>query len=194
MLVQKRADIIHSAAVLLEKCNLVKYERGSGRLQATELGRIASHYYVTYHSMATYNQHLKPTMSTLDLFRVFALSNEFKLIPVSFFCVRCLSSDRLIGTTRSEPHQTLTNTRNTHALIQEKLELAKLLERVPIPVKESVEEPAAKINVLLQAYISSLKLEGTPTLSTLETVKINSRVAGFALVADMVFIQQSAGR
>lgn len=43
---------------------------------------------------------------------------------------------------------------------EEKLELAKLLERVPIPVKESVDEPAAKINVLLQAYISQLKLEG----------------------------------
>ena len=52
----------------------------------------------------------------------------------------------------------------------------KLLERVPIPVKESVEEPAAKINVLLQAYISQLKLEG------------------FALVADMVYVHQSAGR
>lgn len=54
--------------------------------------------------------------------------------------------------------------------------MAKLLERVPIPVKESVEEPAAKINVLLQAYISQLKLDG------------------FVLVADMVFVQQSAGR
>jgi pre-mRNA-splicing helicase BRR2 len=54
--------------------------------------------------------------------------------------------------------------------------LSKLLERVPIPVKESVEEPAAKINVLLQAYISQLKQEG------------------FVLVADMVFVQQSAGR
>jgi pre-mRNA-splicing helicase BRR2 len=38
-----------------------------------------------------------------------------------------------------------------------------LLERVPIPVKEGVEEPAAKINVLLQAYISQLKLEGNVT-------------------------------
>jgi len=27
---------------------------------------------------------------------------------------------------------------------------------MPIPVKESVEEPAAKINVLLQAYVSQL--------------------------------------
>ncbi|KAH7882250.1 putative RNA helicase [Phlebopus sp. FC_14] len=142
-LVQKRADIVHSAAALLEKCHLIKYERSSGRFQSTELGRIASHYYVTYNSMATYNQHMRPTMSTLELFRVFALSNEFKLLPV-----------------RQE----------------EKLELGKLLERVPIPVKESADEPAAKINVLLQAYISQLKLEG------------------FALVADMVFVQQSAGR
>ncbi|KAI0070649.1 Sec63-domain-containing protein [Panus rudis PR-1116 ss-1] len=142
-LVQKRADIVHTAAALLEKCHLIKYERASGRFQSTELGRIASHFYVTYNSMATYNQHLRPTMHHLELFRVFALSNEFKLIPV-----------------RQD----------------EKLELSKLLERVPIPVKETVEEPAAKINVLLQAYISGLKLEG------------------FALVADMVYIQQSAGR
>lgn len=140
---QKRADIAHSAAVLLEKCNLIKYDRSSGRFQSTELGRIASHYYVTHNSMATYNQHLKPTMSTIELFRVFALSNEFRLIPV-----------------RQD----------------EKLELSKLLEKVPIPVKESVDEPAAKINVLLQAFISNLSLEG------------------FALVADMVYVQQSAGR
>ena len=30
------------------------------------------------------------------------------------------------------------------------MELAKLIERVPIPVKESLDEPTAKINVLLQ--------------------------------------------
>ena len=82
-LIQKRVDIAHSAAVLLEKCHLIKYERSSGRFQSTELGRIALHYYVTYNSMATYNQHLKPMMSTLELFRVFALSNKFKLLPVS---------------------------------------------------------------------------------------------------------------
>ena len=81
-LIQKRADIAHSAAVLLEKCQLIKYERSTGRFTSTELGRIASHYYVTYNSMMVYNQHLRPTMSSLELFRVFALSNEFKLLPV----------------------------------------------------------------------------------------------------------------
>ncbi|KAF7363545.1 U5 small nuclear ribonucleoprotein helicase [Mycena sanguinolenta] len=139
-LIQKRADIAHSAAVLLEKCQLLKYERASGRFQSTELGRIASHYYVTYNSMMTYNQHLRPTMSTLELFRVFALSNEFKLLP------------RKNSNSRNSSRESRFRSRR------------------------GVEEPAAKINVLLQAYISQLKLDG------------------FVLVADMVFVQQSAGR
>ena len=140
---QKRVDLIHSAAVVLEKSNLVKYDKKTGKLQATELGRIASHYYITHSSMLTYNHHIQPSITPIELFRVFALSNEFKFIPV-----------------RQD----------------EKLELAKLLGRVPIPVKESIEEPQAKINVLLQAYISRLKLEG------------------LALMADLVYVTQSAGR
>jgi pre-mRNA-splicing helicase BRR2 len=60
----------------------VKYEHASGRFHSTEIGRIASHYYVTYKSISVYNQHLRSSMSQLELFRVFALSNEFKLIPV----------------------------------------------------------------------------------------------------------------
>ncbi|KAF2270673.1 pre-mRNA splicing factor [Lojkania enalia] len=140
---QRRVDLIHAAAHILEKCNLIKYDRKSGVLQPTELGRIASHYYISHNSMATYNQHIQPSISEIELFRIFALSEEFKYIPV-----------------RQD----------------EKLELMKLLGRVPIPVKEGVEEPQAKINVLLQAYISRLKLEG------------------LALMADLVYVTQSAGR
>ncbi|KAL1967159.1 hypothetical protein VTN77DRAFT_3450 [Rasamsonia byssochlamydoides] len=140
---QKRVDLIHSAATVLEKAGLVKYDRKSGKLQSTELGRVASHYYISHNSMSTYNHHLQPMISTVELFRIFSLSDEFKYIPV-----------------RQD----------------EKLELAKLLGRVPVPVKEGIEEPHAKINVLLQAYISRLKLEG------------------LALMADMVYVTQSAGR
>ena len=140
---QKRVDLIHSAATVLEKSNLVKYDKKTGKLQHTELGRIASHYYITHSSMLTYNHHIQPMITPIELFRVFALSDEFKYIPV-----------------RQD----------------EKLELAKLLGRVPIPVKESIEEPHAKINVLLQAFISRLKLEG------------------LALMADLVYVTQSAGR
>lgn len=140
---QKRVDLIHSAAMVLRKSNLIKYDEKTGKLQSTELGRIASHYYITHGSMETYNNLIQPQITTIELFRVFSLSAEFKYIPV-----------------RQE----------------EKLELAKLLGRVPIPVKESIEEPHAKINVLLQAYISRLQLDG------------------LALMADMVYVTQSAGR
>lgn len=140
---QKRVDLIHSAATVLEKSSLVKYDKKTGKLQATELGRIASHYYITHSSMLTYNHHIQPMVTPIELFRIFALSDEFKYIPV-----------------RQD----------------EKLELAKLLSRVPIPVKESIEEPHAKINGLLQAFISRLKLEG------------------LALMADLVYVTQSAGR
>ncbi|CAK7215283.1 Pre-mRNA-splicing helicase BRR2 [Sporothrix curviconia] len=140
---QKRVDLVHSAAMVLRKAGLAKYDDKTGRLQATELGRIASHYYITHSSMETYNNLIQPSITTIEMFRIFALSGEFKYIPV-----------------RQE----------------EKLELAKLLGRVPIPVKESIEEPHAKINVLLQAYISRLRLDG------------------LALMSDMVYVTQSAGR
>lgn len=83
-------------------------------LQVTELGRIASHYYCTHDTMATYSQLLKPTLSEIELFRVFSLSGEFRHIGV-----------------RDE----------------EKLELQKLMERVPIPIKEGIEEPSAKVRL-----------------------------------------------
>ncbi|CAO1626159.1 unnamed protein product [Parajaminaea phylloscopi] len=140
---QKRADIIHSAAVILEKCGLLRYERKSGLFTSNELGRIASHYYITHSSMSTYHQHLKPHLGLIELFRIFALSDEFKYQVV-----------------RQD----------------EKLEVGKLLERVPIPVKESLEDPSAKVNVLLQSWVSQLKLEG------------------YVLAADMVYVTQSAGR
>lgn len=151
---QRRIDLCHSAATILAKNNLIKYERRTGFFQVTALGRVASHYYIVHDSISTYNEYLKPYMADLEIFRLFSLSNEFKHVVV-----------------RAE----------------EKLELMKLLERVPIPVKESISSStayggantgssSAKVNVLLQAYISRLKLDG------------------FALLADMVHIHQSAAR
>ncbi|WMV35433.1 hypothetical protein MTR67_028818 [Solanum verrucosum] len=99
---ERCAELVHSAAALLDKNNLIKYDRKSGYFQ-----------------------------------------EEFKCVTV-----------------RQD----------------EKMELAKLLDHVPIPIKESLEEPSAKINILLQAYISQLKLEG------------------LSLSSDMVYITQSAAR
>jgi pre-mRNA-splicing helicase BRR2 len=125
-LLRRRMDLANAAATLLDKHNLIKYDRKSGSFQETNLGRVASHYYVGHESINIFNENMKPSMSEIEIFRLFSLSGEFKQI---------------------------------HVREEEKLELAKLVSKVPIPVKEGVEEPSAKVNVLLQAYISRLKLE-----------------------------------
>lgn len=140
---RRRMDLAHTAASMLEKNHLIRYDRKTGAVQATPLGRVASQFYISHSSMAVYSRHMRPNMSEIELLRLFAMSGEFAHITV-----------------REE----------------EKLELVKLAGKVPIPVKESPSEASAKVNILLQAYISRLKLDG------------------FALVADMAFIQQSAGR
>ena len=142
-LVKRRKDLVHTAASLLEKSQLVRYDRRSGSLQSTLLGRVSSYFYISHQSMQTYNKFMKPNMNDIELFRLFAMSGEFSQI---------------------------------HVREEEKIELQRLAGKVPIPVKESIDEPSAKINVLLQAYISRLSLEG------------------FALAADMAFVQQSAAR
>ena len=139
----RRLDLAHTAACLLEKSHLIRYDRKSGALQPTPMGRISSQFYMSHTSMALYGRQLRPNMTDIDLLRLFSLSGEF-----------------------------------THITVREegKFELSKLAMKVPIPVKESPSEPSAKVNILLQAYISRLKLDG------------------FALVSDMTFIQQSAAR
>ena len=111
----------------------------TGKVDVTDLGRIVSYNCVSHGTIATYNEHLKPTMGDIDLYHLLSLSEEFKYVTVG---------------------------------PDEKMELTKLLDRVTVPIKETLEEPSAKINVLLQAYISQLKLEG------------------LSLTSDMVYITQ----
>jgi pre-mRNA-splicing helicase BRR2 len=77
LLVQRRTDLVHTASVLLDRAGLIKYDKRSGVMQSTPIGKIASHYYIKYESMGVYNQNLKPTMGMIDVFRLFSLSNEF---------------------------------------------------------------------------------------------------------------------
>ena len=141
--------------------------------------RIASQYYVSYRTISSFNDHLKPTMGEIELLRLFALADEFKYMivrEVGGCFVVCTWVDGWVGVVdepaavqwlgggcappgpgsvgacaasacpRVPPRCPCPPARPQ----EEKLELAKLIERVPIPVKESLDEPTAKINVLLQ--------------------------------------------
>jgi pre-mRNA-splicing helicase BRR2 len=126
-----RKRLAMSALTRLEKNDLIKFDRKSGVITSTYLGRISSHYYITNETIAAFKTNMRPTMSEIDILRLFALSSEFKFLYVKE---------------------------------EEKMELGKLLGRVPIPIKESFEEAVAKINVLLQAFISRMRLEVRYTL------------------------------
>lgn len=139
----KRVDLVHSALTILNGNSLIVYNPETGAIKSTELGRIASYYYINYNTINMYNQKLKPWLSEVDLLKIFSGSGEFRFIPV-----------------RQE----------------EKLEISKLIERCPYPVKGTPTDPLVKVNLLLQAYISRLTLDG------------------YALMADMIYITQSAGR
>lgn len=65
LLVRRRSNLVHSAALLLDKANLIKYDRKTGAFTVTSLGKIASHYYIKHASMAVYNENLKPSMGAI---------------------------------------------------------------------------------------------------------------------------------
>lgn len=142
-LIKRRVNLIHSGATVLDREGLIKYDRRNNTLSSTALGKISSYYYIKHESITVYNENLKPGVSLIELFKIFSMSAEFKLVPV-----------------REE----------------EKNELVKMVESVPVPIKGSADDPTSKISVLLQAYISRLPLDG------------------YALNSDKVYVVQSASR
>ncbi|KAL3240372.1 ATP-dependent RNA helicase BRR2 [Nakaseomyces bracarensis] len=83
---------------------------------------------------------------------------------------KCTQADILRIFSESEEFKFVTCKR------EEQNELKELFNKAPIPIAGSLDEPSAKINVLLQAYISRITLDG------------------FALSTDMIFVTQNAGR
>ena len=81
-LFKRRCDLIHSAARLLEKNGLIKYDINKGEFISNNIGKIASFYYIRHSSMGTYIQNINENMNELDILRLFSISEEFKLIPL----------------------------------------------------------------------------------------------------------------
>eukprot|EP01015_Nassula_variabilis_P029134 TRINITY_DN6205_c0_g2_i1.p1 TRINITY_DN6205_c0_g2~~TRINITY_DN6205_c0_g2_i1.p1 ORF type:complete len:159 (-),score=25.07 TRINITY_DN6205_c0_g2_i1:38-514(-) len=54
LLIKRRTNLIHSAALILDKHNLIKYDKKSGTFSVTALGKIASHFYIKYPSCLLY--------------------------------------------------------------------------------------------------------------------------------------------
>lgn len=136
-------NILYSCFLILEKYDLIKYNKKLNTVSSTYIGKISSYYYVDYKSIDIYNKKLNKYTNEIDLLKIFTMSNEFKNIFI-----------------RDE----------------EKTELSIIMEKLPIPVKESINIPYTKINILLQLYLSNIILNG------------------YIINADMVYIHQNALR
>ena len=81
-MVDERRAWIHSAALILDKANVIGDDGRSGDVHATDIGRIASHQYVSHASMSVYDEHLCCTREEIDWFRLSSLSHEFRQLRI----------------------------------------------------------------------------------------------------------------
>lgn len=60
----------------------MRYDAKSGALHMTELGRIASHFYISHSSINTINDNLKSVMTIQEVFLLIAECSEFESLKV----------------------------------------------------------------------------------------------------------------
>jgi len=76
----KRVELITSAANRLDKCKMIRFEERTGQFSVTELGRIASHFYIQNETIYHFNEKIHRELSDAQLFNVVAQSAEFSNI------------------------------------------------------------------------------------------------------------------
>ncbi|KAL8547142.1 hypothetical protein ACS0TY_006743 [Phlomoides rotata] len=78
----KQRALVSDAARALDKAKMMRFDEKSGNFYCTELGRIASHFYIHYSSVETYNEMLRRHMNDSEVIDMVAHSSEFENIVV----------------------------------------------------------------------------------------------------------------
>ncbi|XP_068653743.1 DExH-box ATP-dependent RNA helicase DExH14 isoform X1 [Aristolochia californica] len=78
----KQRSFITDAARALDTAKMMRFDEKSGNFYCTELGRIASHFYIQYSSVEIYNEMLRPHMNDSEVINMVAHSSEFGNIMV----------------------------------------------------------------------------------------------------------------
>ena len=77
-----RRELIVNAARALDKARMIRFVEHSGDLNATDLGRTSSHFYIKYATIETFNEILKPLMTEGEVFSMLSQAQEFEQIKV----------------------------------------------------------------------------------------------------------------
>ncbi|XP_030474192.1 DExH-box ATP-dependent RNA helicase DExH14 [Syzygium oleosum] len=81
-LMSKQRALVTDAARALDKAKMMRFDEKSGNFYCTELGRIASHFYIQYSSVETYNEMIRRHMNESEVINMVAHSSEFENIVV----------------------------------------------------------------------------------------------------------------
>ena len=136
MLVRWRRDLIERAAQRLRQSRMIRYDKSTGHLNATNLGRVASHYYINVETVETFTDPqtgIQSNMSEAALFALMSSAKEFENVKV-------------------RPDEMSEMDRHVR-------------ECEVTPVRGGVENPQGKINVLMQAYLSRAYIDGFALVS-----------------------------
>ncbi|CAG8568952.1 618_t:CDS:10 [Ambispora leptoticha] len=76
-LLQRRRELVIIAAKKLYQNQMIKFDEKNGFLNAKDLGRIASNYYIGHSSIEIFNREMKQQMDTADVLAMISLSSEF---------------------------------------------------------------------------------------------------------------------
>ncbi|KMQ96180.1 activating signal cointegrator 1 complex subunit 3 [Lasius niger] len=141
---KKRKELVDDAANALDKAQMIRYDMRTGNLSATDLGRIASHYYLKYDTIEIFNELQKLIMTEAEILAMVTRAQEFNQLKV-----------------RED----------------EMKELDVLMGQCEIVPQGGVENVHGKVNILLQTYLSKIRVSTASLISdqsyiTQNTVRI----------------------
>jgi activating signal cointegrator complex subunit 3 len=142
----RTSELIKSAAILLDNYRMIRYDPASGNFAVTDLGRIASHFYLRIETVATFKDMLEESdtklFSVADLIQLVCRAHEFANLRV-------------------RPEE-----------MDEMDQLGK--DDCPFRVKAPKEDFSGKCCVLLQAYVSKAKVDSFTLISDSNYVMSNA--------------------
>ncbi|XP_053615369.1 activating signal cointegrator 1 complex subunit 3 [Plodia interpunctella] len=82
MLETKRRELITAAAMQLDKTHMIRYNERTGDLNITDLGRSASHYYITCETMEVFNSMVRKSMTQGEVLQMLTRCSDFQQLKV----------------------------------------------------------------------------------------------------------------
>ncbi|CAL4069160.1 unnamed protein product, partial [Meganyctiphanes norvegica] len=81
-LINFRRELAQKAARALDKARMIRYDEATGYVHSTDMGRVASQYYIKYDTVEIFNEFLKTVMNEADILAVISKSSEFEQLKI----------------------------------------------------------------------------------------------------------------